>query len=156
MRTFDLLFLASFAAPAAGQTPGIDRRSYDLGGIGAFAEVVGAGVKKLALSAPMSPAEMDALYDEAVRIIERNHALSHRETNFLTTDLFPEEITKGKHVILIYTGTVKDEYMALKQEKQALVASGRYQGEARKGIARKMGKLLSYSDEKIESLLSGK
>ncbi len=59
-------------------------------------------------------------------------------------------------MLLIYTGAVKDEYLALKKEKQALVASGRYEGEARKDIARKMGRLLSYSEEKIAALLSGR
>jgi hypothetical protein len=60
MRTFDLLFLplslTACAAPAPPprekEPPAIDERSYNLGGIGAFAEVVVAGVKKLALSAP--------------------------------------------------------------------------------------------------------
>jgi hypothetical protein len=164
MKTFDVLLLplslAACAAPAPPppekEPPGIDERSYNLGGIGAFAEVVGAGVKKLALSAPLAPAEMDALIEEAERIVERNHALSYRETDFLTTDLFPAEVTNGKHVLLIYTGSVKDEYMALKQEKKALVDQNRYEGEARSEIARKMGKLLSYSDEKIETLLAGK
>ncbi len=164
MRAFVLIFpslsLAACAAPAPPppetESPGIDERSYNLGGIGAFAEVVGAGVKRLALSAPLTPAEMDALIEEAERIVERNHALSYRETDFLTTDLFPAEVTDGKHVLLIYTSSVKDEYMALKEEKKALVDQNRYEGEARREIARKMGKLLSYSDEKIEALLAGK
>ena len=160
MRSFGFLSLplalVSCATPPPQQPPAIDQRSYNLGGIGAFAEVVGAGVKKLALSAPMSPAEMDGLIEEAERIVQRNHALSYRETDFLTTDLFPAEVTDGKHVLLIFTGSVKDEYMALKAEKKALVDQNRYDGEARKEIARKMGRLLSYSDEKIEALLAGK
>lgn len=156
MSSFDVLLLPLVLSAAPSQPPAIDQRSYDLGGIGAFAEVVGAGVKKLALSAPMAPSQMDGLIAEAERIVERNHAKSFRETDFLTTDLFPAAITEGKHVLLIYTGSVKDEYMALKKEKQALLASGRYEGEARKDIARKMGRLLSYSDEKIAALLAGK
>lgn len=156
MSSFDVLLLPLVLSAAPSQPPPIDQRSYNLGGIGAFAEVVGAGVKKLALSAPMTPAEMDGLIGEAQKLVERNHALSYRETDFLTTDLFPAEITEGKHVLLIYTGAVKDEYMALKREKQALLASGRYEGEARTQIARKMGRLLSYSEEKIAALLSGR
>jgi hypothetical protein len=163
MRTFVVLlplWLAACAAPAPPppeeEPRGIDERSYNLGGIGAFAEVVGAGVKKLALSAPLAPADMDALIEEAERIVERNHALSYRETDFLTTDLFPAEVTNGKHVLLIYTGSVKDEYLALKEEKKGLVDQNLYEGEARKEIARKMGKLLGYSDEKIEALLTGR
>ncbi len=156
MSSFDVLLLPLVLSAAPSQPPAIDQRSYDLGGIGAFAEVVGAGVKKLALSAPMTPAEMDGLIGEAQKIVERNHALSYRETDFLTTDLFPAEITDGKHVLLIYTGAVKDEYLALKKEKELLLASGRYEGEARTRIARQMGRLLSYSEEKIAALLAGR
>jgi hypothetical protein len=70
------------------------------------------------------------------------------------TDLFPEEVTRGKHVMLIYLDPVKDEYMALKAEKQALIADGKYEGEARAEIARKMGRLLSYPEQHIERLLA--
>ena len=140
--------------PQSEQEPTIDERSYQLGVIGAFAEVVGLGVKRLALSSPMSPEDMDALIDEAEKIIARNNALSYRETDFLVTDLFPEEITAGKHVILIYNDPVKDEYMALKERKQKLIDEAGYQGEERKEIARAMGRLLSYPEERIEQMLS--
>lgn len=132
----------------------IDERSYQLGVIGAFAEVVGVGVKRLALSSAMNPEDMDALVDEAEKIIARNGALSYRETDFLVTDLFPEEVTAGKHVILIYNDPVKDEYMALKARKQQLIDEGNYEGEPRKDIARGMGRLLSYPEERIERMLS--
>ncbi len=140
--------------PSEEQEPTIDQRSYQLGVIGAFAEVVGIGVKRLALSSAMPPAEMDALIDEAEIIIARNDALSYRETDFLVTDLFPEEISAGQHVILIYNDPVKDEYMALKERKHKLIDEGRYQGEERKEIARAMGRLLSYPEERIERMLS--
>ena len=140
--------------PEPGPAPtAIDERSYQLGVIGAFAEVVGVGVKRLALSSPLSPEAMDALIEEAERIVERNDALSYRETDFLVTDLFPAEITEGKHVLLIYRDPVKDEYMALKDQKQQLIDAGRYEGEARKDIARGMGRLLSYPEERIEKML---
>jgi len=132
----------------------IDRRSYVLGGIGTFAEVVDIGIKKLALSAAITPGEMDALIDDAMRIAKENNAEVYREEDFLVTDLFPEEITGGKHVLLIYKGTTKDEYMNLKEKKKQLVQLGQYKGAAREEIARSMGKLLSYPDEKINELLS--
>jgi hypothetical protein len=140
--------------PPSQREPTIDLRSYQLGVIGAFAEVVGVGVKRLALSSPMSPAEMDALIEEAEEIIARNNALSYRETDFLVTDLFSAEATEGKHVILIYNDPVKDEYLALKARKQELIDEGRYEGEARKDIARQMGRLLSYPEARIERMLS--
>lgn len=140
--------------PVEEPEPVIDPRSYNLGVIGGFAEVVGVGVKRLALSSPMPPAEMDALIDEAVKIIERNDAKAYRETDFLVTDLFPAELTEGMHVILIYNDPVLDEYMALKERKQKLVDEGRYEGEERKEIAREMGRLLSYPEARIEQMLA--
>ena len=129
----------------------IDRRSYILGGIGAFAEMVGAGVKKLALSAPMKPEEMDTLIEDARRIAAENRAEITREEDFLVTDLFPAEITEG---LLITKGSTKQEYFDLKDEKRRLVQSGAYVGAAREAIARRMGRLLSYPEERIDELLA--
>jgi hypothetical protein len=137
-----------------GGVPEIDMRSYNLGVIGAFSEVVSLGIKKLALSAALEPEEMILLLDEAEKIADRNGVSIYLEKNFLITDLFPEAITTGKHVLLIYMGPVKDEYMQLKAEKDELVRTGQYQGEARLEIARKMGRLLSYPEPRIDLLLT--
>jgi len=131
----------------------IDRRSYNLGGIGAFAEMVGAGVKQLALSAPLSPSEMDALVEEATRIAAENGANVYRETDFMVTALFPAELTDGKHVLLIYKDETLQEYWDLKAERARLIEADGYVGEARLDIARRFGALLSYSDERIDELL---
>ena len=72
----------------------------------------------------------------------------YRETDLIVTDLFPADVAKGKHVLLIYKGTTLDEYLALKKRKSELVDSGSYAGEARKDIARQFGKLLSYPDSR--------
>lgn len=152
--------LLALLSACAAETPtreetGIDARSYRLGGIGAFAEVVSLGIKKLALSAPMTPKEMDALIDEAERIVADNGAKCFREAEFLVTDLFPQSVTEGKDVLFIYLDPVREEYMALKEEKARLIEKGEYEGEARLEIARKMGRLLSYPEERIESMLAG-
>ena len=133
----------------------INQRSYNLGGIGAFAEVVGAGVKELALSAPLPPEKMDALVEEAERIAADNNVQLYREDDFLVTDLFPAELTEGTHVLLIYKDRTLEKYKALKAEKRRLEQAGEYQGRAREDIARKFGQLLSYSKEKIDELLKG-
>lgn len=145
---------ASAPADSESAEGAIDERSYQLGVIGAFAEVVGVGVKRLALSSALPPDEMAALIDEAEKIIARNEALSYLEKDFLVTDLFPSEVTEGKHVILIYKDPVRDDYLALKQRKQELIEAGGYHGEARTEIAREMGRLLSYPEERIERMLS--
>lgn len=156
-----LLFTFACAAepPPRGEVelkPQIDERSYRLGVIGAFAEVVAAGVKKMALSSPMTREEMDALMEDAERIARENGANLYREEDFLVTDLFPDSITEGKHVLVIYLDPVKEEYLALKAEKNARVEKGEYEGNARREIARKMGRLLSYPEERIEQMLDAR
>jgi len=142
-------------SPEPTTEPTIDERSYQLGVIGGFAEVVGVGVKRLALSSAMSPEAMDGLIEEAEKIIARNDALAYLETDFLVTDLFPSEVTDGKHVILIYREPgLLEEYQSLKSRKEELIDEGRYEGEARKDIARGMGRMLSYPEERIERMLS--
>ena len=120
------------------------------GGFAIFAEVVRLGAKKLALSAPMTPKEMDEFMDEAQRIARENGVELYRETDFLVTDLFAQDVAKGKHVLLIYTGGTLDEYLALKEIKSVLVEAGRYEGRARAEIARVFGHMLSYPDSKID------
>jgi len=133
--------------------PSIDQRSYRLGSIGAFAEMVDAGVKKLALSAPMLPGEMDALVDDARRIAEEHGVELYRETDFLVTDLFSSELTEGMDVLVICGAPTLQEYLDLKAAKERLVSLGVYDEAARLEIARRFGALLSYSDEKIVALL---
>jgi len=131
----------------------IDQRSYHLGGVATFAEMVHVGVKKLALSAAVSPEEMDAMEDDMRRIAKKENVLVYREPDLIVTDLFPKDVALGKDVMMIYRGSTLDEYLALKQEKARLVKAGNYRGEARKNIARKFGKLLSYPDTIIEEMI---
>ncbi len=132
----------------------LDRRSYTLGGIGSFAEMVDAGVKRLALSAPLPPAEMDLLIEHARRVAADHNVEIYRETDFLVTDLFSADLTEGMDVLLICDDKTRQEYMGLKAAKQSLVESGAYEGDGRRQIAVRLGHLLSYSDEKIDALLS--
>jgi hypothetical protein len=131
----------------------IDQRSYNLGILGGFSEVVKLGVKKLALSEVMSPAEMDAMMDDAMVIAKRNEVQMWRETDLIVTDLYPADVALGKDVLLIYTGDTIDEYLALKKEKAALAAAGKYRGVAREKIARQFGRLLSYPENVIDDLI---
>ena len=136
--------------------PPIDRRSYALGAIGAFAEMVGGGVKRLALSEVLTPEEADGMIAEAERIAERNHARIYREPDLIVTDLFPADVAKDRHVLVIYRGTTLDDYQSLKRDRADLVRTGQYGGAARREIAWRFGKLLSYPDARIEALLAGK
>ena len=148
-----VLPLVLMTTACGGKDEASDERFYRLGSIGAFAEMVDAGVKELALSAAVDPSEMDALEEEATRIAKEHNVEVFRETDFLVTDLFPENLTVGKHVLLIFRGETWQTYMDLKAEKARLETLGQYEGEARAQIARQFGALLSYSDEKIAALL---
>jgi hypothetical protein len=131
----------------------LDQRSYRLGSIGAFSEMVEYGVKRLALSAALPTAEMDAMVGEAQRIAGEHGAEIWRETDFLVTDLFSSELTDGLEVLLIFRGDTKDVYLALKAEKARLEEAGEYHGDARRNIAMDFGRLLSYPDAAIEGLI---
>ena len=107
----------------------------------------------MALSEVMSPAEMDAMMDDALVIARRNEVQMWRESDLIVTDLYPADVALGKDVLLIYIGDTLDEFLALKKEKAALVAAGNYRGEAREEIARRFGRLLSYPENIIDDLI---
>jgi len=155
MKLAVLLIVLSVAVSlqAAENSPDIDQRSYNLGIMGGFAEVVRLGVKKLALSEVMTPEKMDDVMVDAQIIAERNEVLIWRETDFLVTDLYPADVALGKHVLLIYTGDTLEQYQRLKSDKEQLVADGEYRGQARENIARRFGRLLSYPEPVIDDLL---
>ena len=151
--TIALLIATPLIAQDDVTMPKIDQRSYNLGVMGGFAEVVKLGVKQLALSEVMSPEEMDDIMDDALVVAKRNGVEMWRETDFLVTDLYPADVADGKHVLLIYKGDTLDQYLALKADKAALVAAGEYDGKAREEIARRFGRLLSYPESVIDDLL---
>jgi catechol 2,3-dioxygenase-like lactoylglutathione lyase family enzyme len=122
--------------------------------VGAFGEMVNAGVKRLALSEVMSPAEMDAFLPEAQQVAERNKVRLYRERDLLVTDLFPADVARGKDVLLIYQDGTLDEYLALKAEAKRLEQAGQYVGKARETIARRFGRMLSYPAWRINELLA--
>ena len=149
--TISLLFSLSISAEEnSNMSKPIDQRSFRLGSVSTFSELVGVGVKKLALSSALLPAEMDDMASDIVGIAKGYGVETYRESDLIVTDLFPADVAKGKDVMLIYKGTTLDEYMALKKHKAELVNSDKYKGEARKDVAIQFGKLLSYPLVNIE------
>ncbi len=130
-----------------------DLRSYRLGATASWSEAISVGVKELALSSPATPDEMDALIGEAERIAGRFGISVYREADLLVTDLFPDDVAKDKHVLLLYRQPTLDKYLALKQKKAELIEAGEYKGKAREHIARSFGRLLSYPDSVIDEKL---
>ncbi len=134
----------------------LDPLSYAIGNFSTFAEIVDIGLKKMALSQALPPAEMDQLEREVRKRAAEWDVEIHREPDFLVTDLFPMSATEGKDVLIIYQGDTLSEYQALKARKAEMVAVGSYDADptARRELAWSLGKMLSYPDAKIEQLLA--
>lgn len=132
----------------------IDLRSFQLGMINCFAEMVAAGVKPLAISPPLRPAEYDALKEASEAIVSGSGIKSFLETSLLVTDLQTPEFTAGKWSILYFDSdaTLK-AYQDLKDRKAALEEEGTYTLEARKEISRAFLELLGYPDATIKKKL---
>lgn len=132
----------------------LDARSYHLGLIYAFAEVVASGCKKLALSPPLTEEQLEEIMDD-VRLIAREYGLVlYVDDDFLTTRLFNPLYTWGKIVIHIAAEqSTIDEYKELRAYKQRHLEAGALTEEVETEIAWRLGRLLSYSDEAIEGLL---
>lgn len=131
-----------------------DKHVRELGVVSAFSELVNAGVKQLALSSTMTTSEMDVFYPLAVEAAAAHNVIVAREPDLITTDLFPEDIAEGKEVLLLYQGNTKYAYNQIKKDKVELTAKGTYTKPERQEVARRFGRLLSYSPRKINSLIS--
>ncbi len=132
----------------------LDQRSYQLGMIYAFAEMVGSGVKRLALSPALTEDQFERIIQEVRLIAEEYNLVLHVDRDFLETRLFNPEYTSGKTVIhLVAERATIDEYEVLKERKRGHLEAGNLTEEAELEIARGLGRLLSYSEESIQSLL---
>lgn len=126
----------------------------ELGVVSAFSELVNAGVKELALSGTMSAEEMDKFYPLAVEAAAEYNVSVSRESDLIKTVLFPEDVASGKDVLILYQGNTLNAYKKLKADKAALVAGNAYYSGAEQDIARRFGRLLSYSPRQINRLIS--
>ena len=134
----------------------MDKISFKLGVIFAFAEMVAIDVKKMALSSPFLPEEYDRLVTDAKRIVKEQGVKIKLEKRIITTDLFPEEFTRGKWVFIIYKyPEVLENYLHLKSKKEQLIKENNYKGKERKAIAIRLGRLLSYKIDEIQGKLKG-
>ena len=135
----------------------IDRISFQLGMINCFAEMVACGVKRLALSPPLTPEDYEMIRQASDDIVNGFGIKSYLEKSLLITNLQSEDFTRGKWSILYYKREdVLKEYLDLKKKKIQLEKAGQYDADAGREISRAFMKLLSYSEEKIEEKLSGK
>jgi hypothetical protein len=87
----------------------IDRLSFQLGMINCFAEMVAVGVKRLAISPPLSPEDYEAIREVSDSIVEGSGILSYLETSreFMRLLSYPEEAIAGK----LRAGGKEDPFM---------------------------------------------
>ena len=132
----------------------LDKISFELGMLNCFVEMVSCGVKKLAISPPLSPENYDVIGPRSEEIVRGFGIKSYLEKSLLITDLQSEDFTRGKWSILYYENeSVLKAYMGLKEKKKSLEEMGKYDEPARKAISREFMRLLSYPDDKIEEKL---
>lgn len=128
--------------------------SYHAGVNTAFAEVVAAGCKRLALSFPYDRGLAEQIRGPTRAAAEEYGVELMEETDLVTTRLFPRDIAKGKTVfILARDEGVLKEYRELKEMRRRSDEQGNPE-HLEQDLAWKFGWLLGYSDEKILELLS--
>jgi hypothetical protein len=133
------------------KSPTIDLRSFHLGMINCFAEMVAAGVKRLAISPPLAPDEYEALREASEAIVKGSGIQSYLEKSLLITDLQSPEFTRGKWSILYFKEQeTLGAYLALKERKEALNSAG---AGSFQEISKDFMRLLSYPETTIESKL---
>ncbi len=159
-----IAFCALSYSPAQAQeatAPHLDLANYSTanpyfhsGAVSGLSEAIVLDKKKIGLSSTMSVATADEFEYVLKHVIERRGLKYYREEDFLVTDMFPEERTKGKVLLVIYKNDKDlEDYFAVKKYKQEIIDGERYDLAARREIATRFGKLLSYSDEQIEFFL---
>ena len=133
----------------------IDAYSYGLGAMDCFCEMVGAGVKTLAMSHPCdSRQERDSFLKDVKKLCEKYGVYFYAEDEAFLTDLFPERLNKGKYNYLFYARKeVLDAYFELKEEQRVVIQNGGYTRQKSYEIAKKFGRLLSYTEEGTERLI---
>ena len=130
-----------------------NRDSYHLGMIYAFAEVVGSGVKPLALSPPMTREEYNRIRNPIQMIADEYRVQVLVDEEFLTTKLFNSAFTEGKVVVhFAKDASILDRYKRLKELKARKQKEGKL-GESEDEIARELGRILGYDESTIEGLL---
>ena len=156
VKTLWVILIVSFFFGCKNDATNIQGKeySYELGVVAGFSELINAGVKRLALSSPMSPSQMDEFMPLAEETAAKHNVSVYRESDLIVTDLFPADIVRNQDVLLLYQGTTKTEYLNLKRDQRVLQDAGNYNTEESLKISRRFGRMLSYSPKKINDLLT--
>ncbi len=166
-KLFGAIFICALCSNAAAQISDpenpdlnpenyvVDNLCFHVGTYYGLSQPVAGDLKDIAISGPMNHEIAKTYAPMFQNVIERRGLKQYLENDFLVTDLFPQAYTHGKSVFIVYKmDSVIENYLALKQAKADLVEAGNYTGEARRQIASRFGKLLSYSDETIAQYIA--
>lgn len=126
----------------------------EYGALEVLAEMVQSGVKPIALSNPMSSAELDLFLTDAKRIAEKYDISFSRGSALIDTDLFDSSFVSGKEVLILYRGNSLLRYELLQSEVSNLKSKNEYSGVKREEVSRTFGRLLGYSNSRINELLA--
>lgn len=134
----------------------IDPYSYHCGVMDSFCEIVGAGVKPMALSHPFASPEERAEYREyAAKMAEQYGVLLAEEDSLPVTPLFSADACEGAYVFLfIGSQAVQERYRALRDRTAELRRTGQYDLQSRLEAARELGRLLGYTPEAVERMIA--
>ncbi|MEL6537448.1 MAG: VOC family protein [Bacteroidota bacterium] len=152
MRTTALLLLLALLAACQNNTP--NRLAHAQGHFEALCEMVNAEAKPLGVSYPMEAWDIEEFYQEAQKIAQQYGVEMVREGDFPVLDLFDEALVDGKEVVLVYQGNTYLAYQALKEEVHSLIGNPADMDQARADFSRRLGRLLGYSPQKINTLLA--
>ena len=115
-----------------------------------FCEMVSSDAKPIALSHPMDTEEADQVAADFENIADEYEVKIYRETSFPVTLLFPNDVTEGKEVFVIYREPRLVQYNQLKNDIQNALNPD---FSEKLVYARRMGRLLGYSPQGINELL---
>lgn len=133
--------------------PSFHKHSFHSGIILAYAEVVGAGIKRFGLSSPYSPEFANEMRPVTEYAAKKRGVLIVPEDSLPVTKLFRRDVAKDKVVYMIAQNQdVLDEYLEVKKLKAESDAQGN-PDDIEDLIAEKFGKLLSYKDDVINRLI---
>ena len=130
----------------------LDQRSFEIGMINAFVEMVACGVKPLAISPPIEPDHLELMRRASEELSQAFGTSCYIEQSLMITDIQSAAFTEGKYSILYYKDpSALVRYLTLKREADALRASGCYHGPRRREISVAFGRLLGYPTDVIHA-----
>ncbi|MEL6560950.1 MAG: VOC family protein [Bacteroidota bacterium] len=116
-----------------------------------YCEMVASSTKPMALQYPMDSKSVDRYWSDFEQLAVKHNVALHREDDFPSTLLFQTGLTDGKTIVIIYRGDRLTQYQQLKTDIQ----SGKNSSwQDRLLLARRFGRLLGYSPQGINELLS--